>query len=416
MSMGLSLIRAIAETGSRHSMRGLDERMFTPDERGAFNWVSDYYRRFGQVPTMALLMEAGFNLPPANGTVDFYIDRLRQRGVYNTIVAEQPNLTNAMQVRDMEAAQATLRRMLAETSHFQNASDVTTLREAAEQVEADFEIASRHPGMRGITFGWDYLDDLTLGAQPGDVVTFVARPAMGKSYTIIRCANSAYRAGHSCLFVSMEMTTLQTARRSLAMMAGINPDLIRRGQLSHWGRDRFHEIVQAVEHGPQFHLLSGSLKKSARDVDALIQELNPAVVYIDASYLLHPESKMRGKARWENLAEVGEEIKTMALRRNVPIIQTVQFNREVKKGKELDLAQIGGTDVIGQVSSIVIGLKEGQPPHERTRRQYEVLKNRDGDVGIFTTNYLFNPFNMDYVTAGEEEGQQAAPVNVDWMV
>ena len=45
------------------------------------------------------------------------------------------------------------------------------------------------------------------------------------------------------------------------------------------------------------------------------------------------------RSRWENLADVGEAIKGLALSRNRPIVQTVQFNRQKKStetGDDLD--------------------------------------------------------------------------------
>jgi replicative DNA helicase len=419
MSQGLSLLRAVIESGARTPIRDLDQRLFVSDERPAYDWVMNYYQRFGQLPTMALMTEAGFRLPEASGTVDFYLDRLRQRGIYNSIVGDQAALSAALQARDTNGALEVVRRMNINASHFRSVTDITHLQDAVEHVMQDYEYARSHPGMRGIPFGWHYFDDLTLGAQQGDVITFVARPSMGKSYTIIKCALSAWRAGHSVLFVSMEMTTLQTARRGLAMLAGMNPDLVRRGQLSGWGEERIHEVAQSIQYGPHFHLLSGSLKKSTKDVDALIQELQPEIVFIDASYLLVPDAKAsRRGSRWETLAEVGEEIKTISLLRNRPIVQTVQFNRTAtKRGQEGgDLSHIGGTDVIGQVSSIVVAIKEGMAPYETTRRRFELLKNRDGQSGSWTSNYLFNPFNMEQVEAGDDNAVGPQPPQLEWML
>ena len=66
-------------------------------------------------------------------------------------------------------------------------------------------MAEHHLGPRGVTYGWEPLDELTQGAMPGTVTTLVARIGMGKSYFLIRMANSAWQAGNSVLFVSMEI-------------------------------------------------------------------------------------------------------------------------------------------------------------------------------------------------------------------
>jgi len=185
-------------------------------------------------------------------------------------------------------------------------------------------------GPGGITYGWKPLDDLTQGAMPGTVTTLVARPSMGKSYFLIRMANSAWRAGHSVLFVSMEMAKLQTTRRAIGLLAGISPDLVLRGRLSERNRQIFHETVKSVGYGAPFHMVSGGFHKGVLDIDRLIGKYQPDVVYIDGSYLLGPEKPDCRRARGENMVEVGEGIQNLALKWNRPIIQTVQFSRDTE--------------------------------------------------------------------------------------
>jgi replicative DNA helicase len=266
-------------------------------------------------------------------------------------------------------------------------------------------------GPRGVTYGWEPLDELTQGAMPGTVTTLVAHPNMGKSYFLIRMANSAWRAGHSVLMVNMDMPNLQTGRRAIGMLAGINPDLIRRGRLSEWGQEIFHETVEAIGYGAPFHMVAGSFHNSVLDVDLLIGEFQPDVVYIDASYLLWPEKKDGRRARWENMAEVGEAVQKLALKWNRPIIQTVQFNRDAKGKEKAGLENIGGTDIIGQVSSVVLGLFYGEGVNETLRRRIKIMKNRDQALGEFETNYLFNPPNFDWIPDGC--GDAPAP---EWAV
>lgn len=122
-------------------------------------------------------------------------------------------------------------------------------------------------------------------------------------------------------------------------------------------------------------------------------------MYIDASYLVSPRASNR--AKWERLADVGEDLKKIALAYDIPMFQTMQFNREADKTKSYNLANIAGGDFTGQLGSIVLGIQKGTGFFEDTRRKITVSKNRDGDQGEFEINFSFTPPNFDEVDPEE---------------
>jgi hypothetical protein len=207
------------------------------------------------------------------------------------------------------------------------------------------------------------------------------------------------------------MPNLQTSRRALGLLAGISPDLIQRGRLSERDQQIFHETVESAGYGAPFHMVSGSFCKSVLDIDLLIGEFQPDVVYIDGSYLLGSEKQDGRQARWERMAEVGEGIRKLALKWNRPIMQTVQFNRDGRDKSKAGLDNIGGTGIFGQVSSVILGLFPGEGANETIRRKIKIMKNRDRALGEFETNYLFNPPNFDWIPDGG--GDAPAP---EWAV
>ena len=240
----------------------------------------------------------------------------------------------------------------------------------------------------------------------------MARPSVGKTYALLRMALAAWAEGCSILIVSMEMTPAQMIRRILGIRSGLNPDMIRKGQLSTYGLSRMlrtaHELGD--EDRPPFNLVAGDFSKSTGDVDSLVQELRPDIVYIDASYLLRPQ--VRKQARWEAVAQVHEELKGTAMNRGIPVVCTVQFNRAAKAGSRgaYDLSMIGNADAIGQVATVAIGLREGPTSERSTQRRFTVMKNRDGQVGEFTTRFQFEPMNFDVLSFsttvdGGDDGQ-----------
>ena len=418
--VGLQLLRAVIENSARSEFRTLSEELFNADELPYYRIVSDYYRRHGVLPTMDVMVEHGMGLrSPAPAPVAYYRERLLQRATFNVFMSEQPHIVQALSRRDMATAIEHVATLQRNANRFQNVQDIFTLGESIEGVLEDFERASLNPGIQGATLGWDYLDEITGGAEAGDVVTFAARPGMGKSYLLINAARRAWMLGSSVLFVTNEMEHRQISRRFLGLHAGVNPDFIRRGQLSTFARNVVYDTARNIATGAPFHLISGSFKKTVPAVDAAIQEFSPDVVYIDASYLMKSQGGHSKKSKHELLSDVGEEIKTMAMQRRKPVIQTVQLSRETKKDKGgPDLTHIAGTDAIGQISTVVVFIGPGPVNFETTQRTLDIGKNREGSSsGKMLCNFLFSPPNFDYIPT-DEEGRAIIddPTQDEWAV
>jgi hypothetical protein len=167
--------------------------------------------------------------------------------------------------------------------------------------------------------------------------------------------------------------------------------------------------------GPQFHFVAGDLNKTVLDIDGLVAEFAPDIVIVDAAYLLDPGNvggKFARYAKHEALQEVLKGLKDMALKRDIPVNISVQFNRDAKKGtgtSGIGLENIFGSDWIGQMASNVVGISHGEGQAAKTQRIYHVLKVRNGaDGGKFSTNFLFEPFDMNFIM---ELADQAANNN-----
>jgi replicative DNA helicase len=426
MSAGLQTLSALITTQSRDLYRSMTTNFFVEDEVPAWNFFTQYTDRYGAFPSLQVMQENGFPLPEPSGTAQYHRDQLQDRFAYNHWMQHSEEFFQRVQGGYMSEARDILEDILFGWRGMDTVRDTFTLQDAISMVVEDYQIArDLHGQLRGITYGWSELDDRTGGCRDGDVATIVARPGAGKTFTILKMAAHAWEQGNPVVVVSMEMNAIEMARRILSMGSGVSADFIQRGTLSEWGEEVMMASVERVANMPPFHLLVGNLTKSVRDVDMLIQEHSPRAVYVDAGYLLNPAGKKPGARRFELAAETIRELKDLAMRRSKPIIQTVQFNRQQKQDEDMSLDNIGQTDEIGQISSLVLGMKKGAAPNESTRRRYTVVKNRHGeDYWGFETNFQHSPFNMDFIDEGdggdndpdgEYDGTQGdQPVTNEW--
>lgn len=400
MSIGLQLLRAAIDGGSREALRRVPLSLFTPEELPKVNFALNHMTLHGALPSPAIMAENGMTLAATNGgNFSYYMTRLRSRAISNSATVGAQGLLHAIRQRNDDEIINIVNTMQGQVQSVSQTESTMPLSEAIQQAWADYQEARGNPGMRGITTGYNVLDRVTGGLRPGDVTTIVARPGVGKSWTILNMALKAWLSGASVCFVSMEMTAIETARRLIGMATGVNPDFISRGTVSHWAEDNVEQWIASVPGRPPFILMVGDLSKSVQDVDHMIMEFEPDICYVDASYLLKPtqDNMFRGK-KWESASQVAEGLKGVALRRHRHIVQTVQFNRSQTLEEEMSLDNIGGTDAYGQISSLAMGIRIGAAPNERRQRRYGLLKNRHGiDWLTFETNFLFDPFNMDVI-------------------
>lgn len=417
MSLLNCLISAAHETRSSSAiLKDLRSCFILDDERAAYDFVVSHIRNHGVIPSPDTFQHAGFTWEEHQEPPSYYTDRIRKRYIFNVISGLHPTLANSMRDRDMEGAIAALRQMLAEVGAAGSSEAYTTLAAEAMNVIDEYESRRLQGGLAGITTGWDALDNMTGGMMGGDVIVLAGRPSMGKSWCLNEVGYKAWQAGHSVGAVSMEMGKKQFVRRWMGRHLGINPNFIRAGQLSPWTESALRSYPSDALSLPGVFVVSGDMEKHVEGLDSFMAEVMPDILMVDAAYLLTSEGKKRGGvAKWEMIGEVIGQLKKIAIRYDRPVFITVQFNRNVKANdnkREMQLSDIGGSDVIPQDASIVLGARHGHPPYEKVRREICVLKNREGMLGDFEIKFTHTPPSMEQSVRTSEPDA----VLSSWMV
>ena len=415
MSAGLLFLHACAQRQASAVFRRAPRNHFIEEELPYADFARSYLTSYSEFPNLQAfdqnrkpLHDYGTEQPP-----EALLGRMATRSAYNSVRDRMPGLTQAMQGRDIDTIQALLREMLAGVSHAQNANASITMAEHAPNVLAQIEAARSHEGLFGASLCWPTLDAATFGRGGGELAFIVGRPGTGKSWTLLSVAHANHLLGKSVLFVSMEMGLDQIVRRWLGLMTGVNPNDMRTGTTDMHETRRLRETAEALGNHAPIHLVSGDFNKDTDGILSIIDDVGPEVVCIDALYLLRSSGAEFVK-KWEALSDVVRDIKRMSLARNIPVISTVQFNRNQGSGKAMTMDNIGGTDSIPQDASVVIGLRPAPPPFSESKIIAEVLKNREGDQPIIGIGRSFNPVRFDEVPV--DEAPEGGEDSNEWMV
>jgi replicative DNA helicase len=414
MSEGLRLLSSVIATQSSGTLLRLDPDLFIDNERDVFQFMRDHYRTYHELPQASTVQtECAVRVPIANEPLEFYLNSVTDRHTYNQMADHYAVLRAQLTSRDMSAVEDTVRAMSMSMRGRQSGGTIVGMGDALGMVVDRLEVTRGMGGMTGIPAGWEGYDAITGGYQNSDLITIVGRPATGKTYNLLKQAMFGHQEGHSPLFVTTEMGIEQLGRRYAALRLGINPTLLKMNMISTYSERRIRALQAEMLTDERFKLFSVGMGAKVSSIEGLMQEFGPSAVYLDGAYLLHPTAK--GKMnRIERVGEVFDELKGLTISAGIPIINTMQFNRQAgKDGKEGSLETIGFTDAVGMHSSIVVSLQLGPTENPHESREMGFLKGREGEQGKIYTHFRFAPVNMDEMSPDEMPAAEGATTTDD---
>lgn len=380
----------------------LGEYLFRDSETLLYKFLVGHILKFGVVPSPTTI-EATKGLedalteapePPA-----FYLEEVEKRYLRTSIKSMVMDTTALLQDENDVAAYDLILDRVSEIHRKRNRNLLLDFREAMPMVQAEYKNNLKFDNTGKTFFGWPTLDTMTSGLRGGDVCSFIGRPSAGKTFKLLYVAHNAWKHGQIPLFVSMEMNSLIIMQRLAAMHNSINMTQVLTSSLS---TAKYKEMITGlklagtVEH--PFWVVDGNMTSTVEDIIMLCRQLSPSAVFVDGAYMLrHPNPKV---TRFDRITENAEWLKQRVSQDlGVPTILSYQFSREVskkkkKEGEKAGVEDIYGSDTIGQVSSIVLGLMEQESIETMHVRRVEIMKGRNGEAGEFRVMWDFN--KMDF--------------------
>ena len=363
MEVGTQLLLALAQRAdAKEFLRyQLQETMFFGSEVQVFAFVRDHVAKHHQMPHPETLATEFSDLPTAVEPPAYYLDFVEQRFTHKVLNKTLLEANSLMKDQDSWTALAKVE----ETVHYlrmrELMKDVDDFRTTGSDMVLDeirrIKLAKEEVGL---ALGWPTFDAMSNGLRGGDVVSIIGRPAMGKTWFLVRAAHHMWlRQNKKVLFVSMEMDTLSIAQRLAALNAKVNATHIRVADLSSVETIKLTKAMKgAKKHGSELWLMDGTNHSEVDQIFTMVNQLQPDAVLIDAAYLLgHPDKRLNKYQRVDTNVDL---IKRRTSQQRIPSVLSFQFNRDaVKKFKSSKGSDQGGlediahSDAIGQISSAV---------------------------------------------------------------
>ncbi|HDG7411140.1 TPA: replicative DNA helicase [Klebsiella pneumoniae] len=248
----------------------------------------------------------------------------------------------------------------------------------------------------GTPTGFQDLDEVTSGLQPGDLVLLAGRPSMGKTALGLALCEAALNvnAGPVQVF-SLEMPVDQLLARFTAMLGRVPLQHIRSGDLSEneWGRissaascllswkDRLL-IDDSSYLTPT--MLRSRVRKSVRQFG------HPALILVDYLQLMRSPGQ---ENRTLEIAEISRALKSLAKEMRCPVVALSQLNRDLEKraNKRPNNGDLRDSGALEQDADLIMFVyrDEVYDPQTMDKGTAEIIigKQRNGPVDTVKVRY-----------------------------
>ena len=251
----------------------------------------------------------------------------------------------------------------------------------------------------GLPTSFKILDRMTSGLQKGDLIIVAGRPSMGKTSFAMNIAEYAgLTLKMPVAIFSMEMSSVQLAKRLICSVGRIDAQKLRRGRLDDADWARYTETVGLMSKAPFYIDDTGALtvNELRSRVRRLVRKTGPlALVVVDYLQLMSGSAtKNNSENRATEISEISRGLKSLAKEMDVPVIALSQLNRGVdaRTDKRPVMSDLRESGAIEQDADIIMFIYRDWVYHKDTAdpnvAEIIIGKQRNGPTG--TVNMRFD--------------------------
>lgn len=200
---------------------------------------------------------------------------------------------------------------------------------------------------------WIPLQEATGGIQPDDYVVIYGRPKSMKSWVIAYLLASVYEQRKRILVYTKEMTADNIFARAGACLASIRYQEFRRGKLTHDEKESLYSVERMLHQARLAQTvvcLSGQDASEGGDtvpwLRSKIETYKPDIVFVDGMYLM--SDAKRAKRDNQRVMNISRELRQIPLKMEIPVIATIQANRNAAKNQEANTDEVAFSDSLAQ--------------------------------------------------------------------
>jgi replicative DNA helicase len=316
--------------------KGFNSKFFREEKYGkSYDLIFDRWTRFTSLPTNEDLESVNITRTTEEipHTIDHCValmfgEKIKQV-VQETIVKSGQQLL----VNGPDASIDIMRAALQAIPLLDNTPRSREISETTDAFLERFHNRALHKDeMIGLATGFDDLDKHVRGLMPQWLVVIQGRNGQFKSWILAHWINTMFLQKKNIALFSCEMTLEEFETRIHSLALGIPPRNLDLGDITSGEYNRLIEYLQEVKSGKVGGRLvindnPHSLESISAEIDEILQKHSLDAICIDAVYELDGP----GGTERERFANIAKGCKMMAKKYNIPVIVTIQANRDFAK-------------------------------------------------------------------------------------
>lgn len=241
-----------------------------------------------------------------------------------------------------------------------------------------------------VPFDLEYMNKITKGGLPKKSLAIIlAGTGVGKSLAMCHMAAANLMDGNNVLYITLEMAEEKIAERIDANLLNVPIE-----ELAVMPKDMYDKKIDRVKNKTSGKLIvkeyptavagSGHFRHLLNELK-LKRSFEPSIIYID--YLnICSSSRIRAGANinsYTYIKAIAEEIRGLAVERNVPIVSATQTTRSGFTSSDPGLEDTSESFGLPATADLMIALVSTEELEENNQLMIKQLKNRYNDPTAF---------------------------------
>jgi len=424
----LRLIKGIVTNHdiAREFANSTDTKLFMGDARDFAERAIAYYREFSSLPTRRVMLERCPDPELSEATTEIWnrleqieftksefnydMTKIKQRYTQQKIASMHQTIQDGTDIDDVLI---TLKRDIDDAEKVRRGNKSSpftqrTMKDYIQQFREEYVEKQQNPEKgRGIMTNYAYLDYVTNGLAPSDMLIIGGETGAGKSMLLSNMAvqmwmqqntiadpidpnvpTTEYSKGYNIQYFSLEMPFDQCFRRAFARIGNLPTYGLRDARIS--DADMLKRMSHAAkfikEYPYEFEIVDIPRGVTINDIedrylDAVARGVKPDIIVVDYLGLMQ-DPKSDGDD-WLRLGNISGELHELARTYNIVMLSAVQLNRPATRKPEdaIGMHRIGRSSLIMHHASIGIQIETRKDEDAMRDLKYHVIKNRNGERG-----------------------------------